>query len=188
MVSQRDQDLLRGSKLSAADRESILKPYLPDPSDLLSRKQSQRRKKPLRSTPVRTFLKSQLDQLAYTLIHIFFGIAVRLIQTYHAVVDRIFAIVYHHHRTPELIQKDVRGLKRLPEHLSVILQLKKEDDALDVLMDEVAELTAWSACSGIPTLSIYERSGMQLPSESSRRSLLTDFIRYSEILHTYPAP
>ncbi|RJE26542.1 di-trans,poly-cis-decaprenylcistransferase activity [Aspergillus sclerotialis] len=160
MVSKRDQDLLRGSKLSPADRENILKPYLPDPADLLSRRQSQRRKKPLRKAPIRTFLRSQLHQLTYTLIHIFFGIAVRLLQTYHAVVDRIFAIVYHHHRTPELIRKDVKGLKRVPEHLSVILQLKKEDDALTVLMDEVAELTAWSACSEIPTLSIYEKSGI----------------------------
>lgn len=169
MVSKRDQDLLRGSKLSPADREKILKPYLPDPADLLSRRRSQRRKKPLRRTPIRTFLRSQLHQLTYTLIHIFFGIAVRLLQTYHAVVDRIFAIVYHHHRTPELIRKDVKGLKRLPEHLSVILQLKKEDDALTVLMDEVAELTAWSACSGIPTLSLYEKSGMRMPSSSARR-------------------
>lgn len=162
MVSKRDKDLLRDpkiSQLSPADRESILKPYLPDPADL-PRRQIPRRKKPLRKTPVRTFLKSQLHQLAYTLIHIFFGIAVRLVQTYHAVVDRIFAIVYHHHRTPELIRKDVRGLKRLPEHLSVILSLKKEDDALAVLMDEVAELTAWSASSGIPMLSVYEKSGM----------------------------
>lgn len=83
----------------------------------------------------------------------------RLIQTYHAVVDRVFAIVYYHHRTPELIKKDVKGLKRLPEHLSVVLSLKKEDDSLAMLMDEVAELTAWSACSGIPMLSVYERTG-----------------------------
>lgn len=161
MVSQRDKDTLRGkngANLTAADRENILKPYLPDPADL-SRRQAQRRKKPLRRTPIRTFLKSQLHQLVYTLIHIFFGIAVRLIQTYHAVVDRVFAIVYYHHRTPELIKKDVKGLKRLPEHLSVVLSLKKEDDSLAMLMDEVAELTAWSACSGIPMLSVYERTG-----------------------------
>ncbi|KAI9927313.1 hypothetical protein ASPWEDRAFT_46775 [Aspergillus wentii DTO 134E9] len=165
MVSQRDRELLRsdvrarGVKLSAADRESLLKPYLPDPSDL-PRRQNQQRKNAPRKTPIRSFLKSQLYQLTYTLIHIFFGITVRLIQTYHAVVDRIFAIVYYHHRTPELIQKDVKGLKRIPEHLSVILTLRKEDDALVVLMDEVAELAAWSACSGIPVLSIYEKSGV----------------------------
>lgn len=151
MVTQLDKRLLRND-ISAADRESILKPYLPEPS--------QRRKKaPPRKTPIRTFLKTQLYQLTYTLIHIVFGIFVRLIQSYHAVVDRIFAIVYYHHRTPELIQKDVKGLKRLPEHLGIVLSLRKEDDALAVLMDEVAELAAWSACAGVPTLSVYEKTG-----------------------------
>lgn len=167
MVSQRDQELFRddirsrGGKLSVADRASLLKPYLPDPSDLPQRKKSTQRRKNLpRKTPIRSFVKSQVHQLTYTLIQIFFGIAVRLFQTYHAVVDRVFAIVYYHHRTPELIRKDVKGLKRLPEHLSVIVSLRKEDDALAALMDEVAELAAWSACAGIPTLSVYEKSGM----------------------------
>ncbi|KAF3387403.1 Dehydrodolichyl diphosphate synthase complex subunit NUS1 [Penicillium rolfsii] len=178
MVSQTDREILRaelrsrGDKLNAADRENLLKPYLPDPADLpptsssnssrrsrAATSSSQRRQKPRRK-PVRTFLKSQLHRLTYAITHIFFGIAVRLLQAYHAVVDRVFAIVYHHHRTPELIRKDVRGLKRLPEHLSVILTLHKEDDALAVLMDEVAELAAWSACAGIPQLSVYEKSGV----------------------------
>ncbi|GAB1207739.1 hypothetical protein APSETT445_006469 [Aspergillus pseudonomiae] len=110
-------------------------------------------------TPIRTFVKSQLHQLTYTLIHIFFGIVVRLAQSYHAVVDRVFAIVYYHHRTPELIRKDVKNLDRLPEHLSVILSLRQEEDSLTVLMDEVAELAAWSVSAGIPVLSIYEKSG-----------------------------
>ncbi|GES66865.1 nuclear undecaprenyl pyrophosphate synthase [Aspergillus terreus] len=164
MVSQRERELLRGdirargSKLTAAEREELLKPYLPDPAELRSR--PRRKKTPPRKTPIRTFLKSQLHQLVYTIIHIFFGIATRLVHTYHAVVDRIFALVYYHHRTPELIRKDVKNLDRLPQHLSVVLSLRKEDDALAVLMDEVAELAAWSASAGIPVLSVYERSGL----------------------------
>jgi dehydrodolichyl diphosphate syntase complex subunit NUS1 len=174
MVSQRDRELFRddvrarGTKLSAADRESLLRPYLPDPSEL-PRQPAQRRKKTVaRKTPVRTFLKSQLHQLTYTLIHIFFGIAIRLIQSYHAVVDRIFTVVYYHHRTPELIRKDVKNLDRLPEHLSVILSLREEEDTLTVLMDEVAELTAWSVSAGIPVLSIYEKSGKFVLHESKQ--------------------
>lgn len=42
----------------------------------------------------------------------------------------------------------------------MILSLRKEDDALDVLTDEVAELAAWSAGAGVPVLSVYERTGM----------------------------
>lgn len=166
MVSHRDQEVFREDirnrrRLSATEREALLKPYLPDPSDLPQRKS--RKASISRKTPVRAFFKSQIHQLTYTIIHIFFGIAVRFIQSYHAVVDRIFAIVYYHHRTPELIRKDVKGLKRLPEHLSVILSLRKEDDALAVLMDEVAELAAWSTASGIPTLSVYEKTGKLEP-------------------------
>lgn len=179
MVSRTDREILRAelrargdTKLNATERENLLKPYLPDPADLeptsssvnspsqsrTGANLSQRRQRP-RKKPIRTFLKSQLYKLTYAITHIFFGIVVRLLQAYHAVVDRVFAIVYHHHRTPELIRKDVRGLKRLPEHLSVILTLHKEDDALAVLMDEVAELAAWSASAGIPQLSVYEKSG-----------------------------
>lgn len=61
-----------------------------------------------------------------------------------------------------LIQKDVKGLNRLPEHLSVILKLEggKGGAALETLLDEVAEVCAWCACAGIPMLSIYERTGI----------------------------
>jgi dehydrodolichyl diphosphate syntase complex subunit NUS1 len=81
-------------------------------------------------------------------------------------VDRVFAILYYHHRTPELIKKDVKGLQRLPEHLSVILKLEegaKGGAGLEILVDEVAEIAAWCACAGIPTLSIYEKTGKHTP-------------------------
>lgn len=164
MALARDRELLRdtlrtqGTALTAADRENILKPYLPDPSELARR--PHRQKKPPRKVPIRTFLKSRLHQLTYTFIHIVYGIILRLVQSYHALVDRVLAIVYYHHRTPELIRKDVKGLRRLPGHLTVVLSLRKEDDALAILMDEVAELAAWSVSAGIPMLSVYEKSGM----------------------------
>lgn len=182
MVSEQDREIFRadvrsrGNKLSAAERESLLKPYLPDPSELPSPSRpraassSYQRRQKTRKTPIRTFVRSQVHHVAYALTHIIFGIFVRLLQAYHAVVDRVFAIVYHHHRTPELIRKDVRGLKRLPEHLSVILNLRTEDDALTVLMDEVAELAAWSTCSGIPQLSVYEKTGMRGHSRKRRKA------------------
>lgn len=169
MVSRENRESLRAeirsrsNKLSVTDRANLIKPHLPDPSELSnSPSSSSRRRQKQRKTPIRTFLKSQLYHLTYALTHIIFGIVLRLLQAFHAVVDRVFAIVYHHHRTPELIRKDVRGLKRLPQHLSVILTLRSEDDALAVLMDEVAELAAWSTCAGIPQLSVYEKTGMNL--------------------------
>ena len=95
-------------------------------------------------------------------MHTVFSVYVRLRQGYHAVRDRIFAILYYHHRTPELIQKDVKALSRLPEHLSVALKLEdsgKGGAGLEVLVDEVAEIAAWCTCVGIPTLSVYENTG-----------------------------
>ena len=100
--------------------------------------------------------------MLYAIVHTIFSVYIRFRQAYHAVKDRIFAILYYHHRTPELIQKDVKGLSRLPKHLSVILKLEdgaKGGAGLETLVDEVAEISAWCACVGIPVLSVYEQSG-----------------------------
>ncbi|KFZ09292.1 hypothetical protein V502_08834 [Pseudogymnoascus sp. VKM F-4520 (FW-2644)] len=80
-------------------------------------------------------------------------------QRFHATLDWIPTIVNSNRRTIKSMQKDIKGLRRLPEHLSVILPLGKEYDALERLMDQVAEMVAWSACAGISTLSVYEKNG-----------------------------
>ena len=111
---------------------------------------------------MRKFLKNLLHVFFYVLIHALFSVYIRIRQAYHAVIDRTFAVLYYHHRTPELIRKDVRGLKRLPEHLSVILRLEnggKYGAGLEALVDEVAEIAAWCTCAGIPMLSVYEQTG-----------------------------
>ena len=95
-------------------------------------------------------------------MHALFSLYIRLRQTYHVVLDRSFAILYYHHRAPELIRQDVQGLNRLPEHLSVILELKSEERGqagLEKLMDDVAEISTWCTCVGIPMLSVYEKTG-----------------------------
>lgn len=111
---------------------------------------------------VRKFLKNQQHALLYAIMHTVFSLYIRFRQFYHAVKDRILAILYHHHRTPGLIQKDVKGLSRLPEHFSVILKLENNGRGgagLEALVDEVAEIAAWCACAGIPMLSVYEQTG-----------------------------
>lgn len=155
----------KASRASALERERLLRPYLPDPTTEKARAKKQKPK------PIRTFIKSTLHFLIYFCIHIFFSIYIRLRQAYQAVLDRVLAILYYHHRTPELVRKDVRGLTKLPEHLSVILTLRKNDDALDIIVDEVAELLAWSSCAGIPVLSVYEKTGMVPTSIHSSVSL-----------------
>lgn len=70
-------------------------------------------------------------------------------------------MLYYHHRTPQLIQKDIKQLSRLPNHLSVILENDQNDrlGGLDALIDDVAEIACWCASAGIPMLSVYEKTG-----------------------------
>ena len=172
MVFERDKATYRsdaraqGRELSTAEREKLLRPYLPTPrelspnEDVATRSNGIKPRRKPRRKRVRTFVKSQLHVLLYYLIHLVFGVYIRLRQIYHATIDRSLGILYYHHRSPELVRKDVKNLSRLPEHLSVILTLKGEEDGgLEALMDEVAELCAWCASAGIPLLSVYEKSG-----------------------------
>lgn len=144
--------------LTPAEREKLVKPYLPDPppGKTAARGKSSR-------LGVRKFLRAQLHILIFVVIHTIFSIYIRFRQAYHAVLDRLCVMVYHHHRTPELIQKDVKGLSRIPEHVSVVLALEdggRGGAGLEILIDEVAEIAAWCACVGIPMLSVYEQTGI----------------------------
>ncbi len=147
----------KGQSLTVKDREKLLKPYLPSPQSKSPAPAPKRAAQTLRN-----FLRTQLHILIFTVIHTLFSIYIRLRQAYHAVVDRVFAILYYHHRTPELIRKDVKALSRLPDHLSVILELKEEGNSgqgLEGLVHELAEISAWCTCVGIPFLSVYEKTG-----------------------------
>lgn len=111
---------------------------------------------------VRRFLKNQLHLLIFALLHSIFSLYVKIRQTWNKVCYRISSIISYHHRTPELIENDVRGLARKPQHLSAILNMHEDGRAaeLERLIGEAADLAVWSACAGIPVLSIYERSGV----------------------------
>ncbi|KAI4259409.1 MAG: hypothetical protein L6R42_004587 [Xanthoria sp. 1 TBL-2021] len=156
MVATQETKIYRKDvdKLDVREREKLLKPYLPT--------------KPLKVTrtpkhqPIRMFLQTQLHFLVFTTMHMLFSLYIRFRQAFHIILDRIFAIIYYHHRAPELIRQDIRGLERLPQHLSVILELKQEERGLaglEKLLDDVAEISAWCAGAGIPMLSVYERTG-----------------------------
>ncbi|KAF2754073.1 hypothetical protein EJ05DRAFT_479620 [Pseudovirgaria hyperparasitica] len=112
---------------------------------------------------MRSFLKTQLHFLTFTLVHFIFSLYIRFRKAYHSVLDRVCAILYYHHRTPEYIHKDVKQLSRLPAHLSVVLELDDDEHSgagLSSLVSDLAELAAWTACAGIPLLSVYEPSGV----------------------------
>lgn len=162
MPLERETELFRRdgttSFMSEKEREAFLQPYLPKP-----RLEQKRAKRLQRKKPVRTFIASTIHFLLFTLIHIMFSIYARTRKYYHAITRRVLTVLYYHHRTPELIQKDVKGLSRLPQHLSIILALSGQENgmgAVETLLDNVAEVCAWCACAGIPMLSVYEKTGV----------------------------
>ncbi|KAK3709694.1 hypothetical protein LTR37_010721 [Vermiconidia calcicola] len=151
-----------GRRLSAHERERLLKPYLPPISKQQTPHPSPNRKFHHKQR-VRPAIRHLIHSLIFSIIHTFFSIYIRIRQAYHAVVDQVLAMLYYHHRTPELIKRDVKGLSKVPKHLSVILQLPPEGgkkDRLETLVNDACEIAAWSASAGVPMLSIYERTGI----------------------------
>lgn len=60
------------------------------------------------------------------------------------------------------VSADVKGLSKLPNHLSVILSLDKlgsPEAGARRLVAEAAELVAWCAEANISMLSVYEKTG-----------------------------
>ncbi|KAF8449774.1 Decaprenyl diphosphate synthase-like protein [Terfezia claveryi] len=137
--------------LDALERERLVRPHLPPDSPVLRSRR-----------PIRSFLVTRLYQLVLAITHLLLTIYYRSRYAYNNVLDRGYSMLYYHHRTPQLIQKDVKQLERLPNHLSVILDYDQNDrvGGLDTLIDDVAEIACWCASAGIPMLSVYERTGI----------------------------
>ncbi|KAI1166877.1 Undecaprenyl diphosphate synthase [Nemania serpens] len=156
------QDEKSGHRVLGAERrEELVKNYLPSPP---SRQRSNSRvtKQDSSRLGVRRFLKAQLYALLYLFVHAIFSLYIRIRIAYHAVSNRLVSILKHHYNSPEYIARDVATLKKLPVHLSVILTLENggKGDALEKLVNEVSEVAAWCAAAGIPTLSVYEKTGV----------------------------
>ncbi|QDS68109.1 hypothetical protein FKW77_010161 [Venturia effusa] len=170
MLNPREHQAFHSNKtldrnsITKEESEKIMQRFLPPtPPKGLSNGSTKRSRSQRKRPGVLKTLQSQLHFFIYSVIHLFFGLYVRSRIAYHTIIDRVLAILYYHHRTPDLIRKDVRNLSRLPEHLSVILQLNPDEDrvnALETLVHEVSEVTAWCASAGIPFLSVYERTGI----------------------------
>lgn len=164
-----------GRRLSISEREQMMRPYLPtEPANppLTAGPSPNGASRHIRfhhKQRVRPAIRHVIHSLIFTLIHTVFSVYIRLRQAYHAIVDRVLALLYYHHRTPELIQKDVRNLTKLPQHLSVILDLPPEGgkkDRLETVINDACEVAAWSACAGIPMVSVYEKTGMSITSQA----------------------
>ncbi|KAH9909390.1 Decaprenyl diphosphate synthase-like protein [Xylariomycetidae sp. FL2044] len=157
------QDEKSGHKILAPQqREELVKAYLPDPPD---RQRSSRRHDKKKSTSrfgIRSLLKAQLYLILYVSVHALFSLYIRLRMAYRAVTDSVLSILKYHHSTPDYVRRDISSLRKLPRHVSIILTLEncgRGGDAVERLVKELSEVTAWCASAGIPRLSVYERTG-----------------------------
>ncbi|KAI0401853.1 Undecaprenyl diphosphate synthase [Xylaria palmicola] len=156
------EDEKSGHKILGPDqREELAKNYLPAPPSR-ERSSSRTRKQELSRFSIRRFLKAQLYALLYLLIHAIFSLYIRIRLAYHAISYRLVAILRHHYNSPEYVAHDVATLKKLPNHLSIILTLGNggKGDALEKLLNETCEVAAWCAAAGIRNLSVYEKTGI----------------------------
>ncbi|KAL9054961.1 MAG: hypothetical protein Q9162_003816 [Coniocarpon cinnabarinum] len=157
---------LTGQPLTLTERQRFLEPYLPAVREPLSEQQSQSSGLfSIRRPHLRPLLTQLVYLLAFHLIQLVFTVYIYTRWTYHNLVSYVYSILYYHHRSPELIQRDVRNVSRLPEHLSIVVDLQSEDtsepaEGLEKLMADVSEVAAWCACAGIKMLSVYERTGI----------------------------
>ena len=134
---------------------------------------------------VRNFLKNQLFLFVFMVMHSVFSLYLRIRKAWHTVGYKVASVVFYHHRTPELIERDVKSLNKKPSHVSAVLKMEGESRAteLERLVNEAADLAVWSACAGIPMLSIYEKSGTSTVAIARRR--LTEVNMKAGILKRY---
>lgn len=162
------KDAKSGHKLLTPEqRLKLIEPYLPPPPVPVDVDNKTPAKYKLRKSrerfSLRSFLAIQLYVLCFTVVHALFSVYRRLRIGYRGVRNRIYSVLKYHHRTPEIIARDVRDLRRLPKHLSVILTLEENGHGLaelERLVNEVSDIAAWCASAGIPTLSVYEKTGI----------------------------
>lgn len=111
---------------------------------------------------VRRFLGNQIHVLVFAILHGVFSLYIRIRQFWHVVCYQFLSVLYYHHGTPDYIRRDVMGMKRRPNHLSIILRVAERQRVktdLERLIDETAEIATWCACAQIPLLSVYEKTG-----------------------------
>ncbi len=168
---------LNGKQLSPLEREEIMKPFLPSDPVSHSRTSSQSNaKRPRLRTSIANKarhgpVKSFLHFVAYQTISLIFSVYFRFRRAWHLVSYKVRGVMAHHHHTPEWIVNDVKNLRQLPEHVSVLLDYHENDEdqgtaGLEGLLNDVCKIAAWSAAAGIPLLSVYERSGMATDSSA----------------------
>lgn len=157
---------LDGKKLTVEEREEMMRPFLPkEPVQIKKATKTKDRgsqPKPARRRP--GIVRPTLHFAIFTVVHFIFSVFFRFRHAWRAVKNQVVSLMKYHHRTPEFIERDVKHLERLPQHISVIVDYHESDDdqgnaGLEGLVNDVCEIAAWTASAGIPFLSVYEKTG-----------------------------
>ncbi|KAK9368246.1 Decaprenyl diphosphate synthase-like protein [Lipomyces kononenkoae] len=94
-------------------------------------------------------------------LHILLSIYLLFARQYYVAKNNFLAFLYHHHRTPQLIAQDIKGLAKTPQHVGIILNYKETEEGggIEGLMEQVADVASWSIGACVKQLTVYERSG-----------------------------
>ncbi|CRK19288.1 hypothetical protein BN1708_012592 [Verticillium longisporum] len=157
-------EILQANKiLSEAERKKIIHDYKPiDQEDDEDDEWAEHNVPSHPRFGLRRALRNKLHLALFTIMHSIFSLYIRIRQAWHIVAYRISSILFYHHRTPAFIERDVDGLKKKPQHLSVVLKVGqggRHSAELERLVNEAAEIAVWCTCAKIPTLTVYERTG-----------------------------
>lgn len=162
-----EEAAFRRKQLDVAEREALIKPFLPAEPDSAAEapsRQSTRSRRPVKPAKRPGPIKNLLFFVTYHVIALLFSIFFRFRRAFRLAYTKLVALMKYHHRTPEFIALDVKRLDKLPKHLSVIVELNEDDEqlgnaGLEGLVNDVCEIAAWAASAGIGFLSVYERTG-----------------------------
>ncbi|KAK9234009.1 Decaprenyl diphosphate synthase-like protein [Lipomyces kononenkoae] len=94
-------------------------------------------------------------------LHIILSIYLLFARQYYRAKNSFLAFLYHHHRTPQLIAQDIKGLVKTPQHVGIILNYKENEEGggIEGLMEQVADVVSWSIGACVKNLTVYERTG-----------------------------
>lgn len=100
----------------------------------------------------------------FALLSVYFFYSVfRMFQyTQNKIRIKLLNLAYSMSRTPQIIRVDVNKLSKLPKRISAILNFKSEEEeggGFYGLLNDSAEVVAWTVAAGIPMLSLYEHDG-----------------------------
>jgi len=115
--------------------------------------------------PSQSRLRKQLDLLLLWILQFLAGIYITLIASKNRLLYLLYWLWYDWHVWPRyaktMVAWDVSKLHKLPRHVAVILDQRREKREYDAdeMVRRSTEVAVWCACAGIPSVTFYESNG-----------------------------